>query len=273
MILGLLGNPVSISWSELLFNRIFEIEGNRNAYYAINASPHTINRIIDTNISPYDGFNVTAPYKEYILNFATDREPLVWKTGSSNVIKKYSGGYSAFNVDYIGFDFTLKKNHVNLDGKRVGIVGSGGVSKTILYYVLTNSSPELLDILTTNMEKAGERIKGTWQYSNMAIKPYDSADEYDVLINCTPLGMRKTDRDPAPNSKISNKGFLIDLTYQQEETKFMEKAKLFNAGAVNGRDMFFEQARETYRIFFDNYPENPLFERAREDVLNWAGKS
>lgn len=272
MLIGLIGNPISVSWSEMLFNRMFELEGNRNAYYAINASPFTINRIIDWKISPYEGFNITAPYKEYILNYAEDREPLVWKTGSANVIRRYGGGYSAFNVDYLGFESMIKDTNTVLDGKRIAIIGSGGVSRTALYYVLTQSSPEYVAILTRNTSMTEKKIKGTWQYSNMAIIDINSEMEFDVIINCTPLGMKKGDPNPLPNGKISKNGVVLDLTYQQPETKLM---KCFHGNGIktyNGRIMFFEQARETYRIFFDEYPKESIFNNAREDVLKWLGE-
>lgn len=272
MLIGLIGNPISVSWSEMLFNRIFEMEGNRSAYYAINASPFTINRIIDREISPYEGFNITAPYKEYILNYADDREPLVWKTGSANVIRRYGGGYSAFNVDYLGFERIMKETKTVLDGKRIAIIGSGGVSRTVLYYILTQSSPEYVAILTRDTSRAEKKIKGTWQYSNMAIIDVNSEMEFDVMINCTPLGMKKGDPDPLPTGKISGNGAVFDLTYQQSRTELMKHFEGNGVKTYNGRIMFFEQARETYRIFFDEYPKESIFNMAREDVLKWLGE-
>ena len=272
MLIGLIGNPISVSWSEMLFNRIFEKEGKRNAYYAINASPFTINRIIDREISPFEGFNITAPYKEYILNYAEDREPLVWKTGSANVIRKYGGGYSAFNVDYLGFEKMVKETNTVMDGRRIAIIGSGGVSRTVLYYILTQSSPEYVAIVTRDTTKAEKKIKGTWQYSNMEIINNNSELEFDIIINCTPLGMKQGDHNPFPKAKIAKNGRVLDLTYQQVKTEMMKHFEEQGARVFNGRIMFFEQARETYRIFFDEYPQENIFTGAKEDVIKWLGE-
>lgn len=49
MMYGLLGSPVGKSWSEVLFNRIFELEENNNIYTAINVSPVTLKRLMEKN--------------------------------------------------------------------------------------------------------------------------------------------------------------------------------------------------------------------------------
>ena len=119
MMYGLLGSPVGKSWSEVLFNRIFELEENNNIYTAINVSPVTLKRLMEKIDMSFQGFNVTIPYKEDILRYTENRDPLVWKAGVSNVIKREGNGFTAFNTDYAGIEELFTKNGVSLDGKRV----------------------------------------------------------------------------------------------------------------------------------------------------------
>ncbi len=269
MMYGLLGSPVGRSWSEVLFNRIFELEENDNIYTAINISLATLKRFMEKVDVSYKGFNVTIPYKEDILRYTENRDPLVWKAGVANVIKREGNGFTAFNTDYAGLQELFTKNNVNLDGKRVAIAGAGGVSRILIYYILTNFSSDTLHIFTRSPEMTGKKIKGTWQYENMKIRSYDDIEKYDVLINCTPLGMNPGDPSPFSPSFYDEKATAIDLTYQYEETKFMKYATEKGGKATNGREMFFRQAEETYRIFFMDECKREIFSRARGDTLRW----
>jgi shikimate dehydrogenase len=273
MMYGLLGNPINRSWSEVLFNRIFELKKSKDLYAAINISPHTLNRFMEQSVNIFEGFNVTIPYKEEILKYVNDREPLVWKSEVANVIKREGGGYTAFNTDYAGLDYVLHKNDIEPEGKSVAIAGSGGLAKIVIYYLLTNYSLEKLHIFSRNPDETKKRIKGTWQYENMDILGYEKMDKYDILINCTPLGMNTGDPSPFHMKHFGSGSVAIDLTYQQENTKFMDMAKKCEGRGVNGMDMFFKQAAETYNIFFDEECDPVIFKNAKEDTVKWMTRN
>ncbi|MHB1439823.1 MAG: shikimate dehydrogenase family protein [Cuniculiplasma sp.] len=269
MIYGLLGNPINRSWSEVLFNRIFELEGSDHVYAAINADPHSIKRFMEKGVETFGGFNVTIPYKEEILRYVENRDPLVWKAGVANVLKKEGRGFMAFNTDYSGLDFLFTENHIDLNGKSIAIAGTGGVASILIYYILANSSPECLHIYSRNSEIASRKIRGTWQYENMKIRDYSENGIYDILINCTPLGMQHTDRSPFTQEFYEDKSIAVDLTYQNDHTNFMRIAEDHGGRSLNGRDMFFKQAQETYRIFFMDECRKDVFNQARGDTLRW----
>ena len=273
MMYGLLGSPVNRSWSEVLFNRIFELEESDNVYAAINVSPLTIRRFMEKADRSFQGFNVTIPYKESILRYAENRDPIAWKSGVANVIKREGNGFMAFNTDYSGLEELFAKNSVGLNGKRVAIAGAGGASRILIYFILANFSPDVLHIFTRNKEDTEKKIKGTWQYGNMKIRGYDEMEKYDALINCTPLGMAQGDPSPFAPSFYEERSVAIDLTYQCGITGFMKNALESGGRAINGRDMFFKQAEETYRIFFMNGCNRDIFNRARGDTLRWMAES
>ena len=273
MMYGLLGSPVNRSWSEVLFNRIFELEESDNVYAAINVSPLTIKRFMEKADRSFQGFNVTIPYKESILRYAENRDPIAWKSGVANVIKREGNGFMAFNTDYAGLEELFAKNSVVLNGKRVAIAGAGGVSRILIYFILANFSPDVLHIFTRNKEDTGKKIKGTWQYGNMKIRGYGEMEKYDALINCTPLGMAQGDPSPFAPGFYEEGSVAIDLTYQCGTTGFMKNALESRGRAINGRDMFFKQAEETYRIFFMNGCNRDIFNRARGDTLRWMTES
>ena len=270
MLFGLLGNPIGRSWSEVLFNKLFKMEENEHVYTAINISRSSIAHFMQNAPKYFDGLNVTIPYKEDVLMYVRDKDPLVWKAEVSNVIKREGEGFTAFNTDYFGLEQLFKSNSINLNGKRIAVAGSGGVSKILIFFIITNYSPDILHVFTRNQNDTEKRIVGTWQYDNLKIRSYDKVQQYDILINCTPLGMNSKDESPFHSGFFSTGSRAIDLTYQNNETNFMKIAIDKGGRGINGRDMFFSQAKESYRIFFDRNPEEKLFKRACEEVIQWS---
>ncbi|MCL4349918.1 MAG: hypothetical protein M1414_02105 [Candidatus Thermoplasmatota archaeon] len=273
MLLGLIGDPVSLSWSEFLFNRLFRYENKKNIYVAANVSRDSLPRILDPALSPFHAMNITAPYKEASLIYLPNRSPEVWKIGSTNLAVRSGEGFIAHNADYLGFKHTLESGNIELDGRNIAICGSGGLARTVLYTVLTEYSPASVHILTRDPESTKKRYNGVTMFSSILLENYETKSEFDVAINCTSLGMRTGDKSPLEGKHFKSRALAIDLTYQNRETEFMRNAVKNGGKAFNGREMFFSQARETYRIAFGDYPPDDLFKRVSEEVIKWAEKA
>ena len=270
MLLGLIGNPVSMSWSDMLFNTIFRLEDSGNLYLAANVAPESVPSLLNIKLCPFDAFNVTAPYKETVLLNIPDRMPAVWKIGSTNLVVRNKESFMAHNTDYYGFLKTLIKNDVSIDGKDVAICGTGGVARTVLYSILTEFSPESVHILSRNPASAVKRFSGTSMFSSIKVGGYDEKNDFDVIVNCTSIGMRRDDPSPVGSGRFRKGSIAIDLTYQNPVTAFMKNAIEKGGMGINGRDMFFAQAMETYRIVFGGYPKKDIFRKAEEAVISWA---
>jgi Shikimate 5-dehydrogenase len=272
MLFGLVGTPINRSWSEILFNRIFNVEENDNLYISNNVSESSFERFMNLSSRYFEGLNVTIPYKESVLRYCTNKDPLVWKCGVANVLKREGGGFTAFNTDYFGLEHLFRNNSISGNGKRIAIAGTGGVSKTLIYFLLTSYNMELLHIYTRNRTMTEKTYSGTWQFEDIKIKEYGTPEPYDMLINCTPLGMNVTDHSPFSEGYFGEGAIAVDLTYQNECTEFMNNALGAHGRGINGRDMFFAQAEESYRIFFDNPPDEKMFAGIRKEVMKWITK-
>ena len=69
MKLGILGYPVTESMSYKVFNKYFELIGEKSTYDALNVQPEDFEREVHDILREYDGFNVTKPFKEKIMRF------------------------------------------------------------------------------------------------------------------------------------------------------------------------------------------------------------
>ena len=117
--------------------------------------------------------------------------------------------------------------------KKALILGTGGASKAINYGL---KSLGLETVYVSRYERPG-----TICYKD--ITP-EVVKEYNVIINCTPVGMfPKTDKCPdLPYEAMDNHTILYDLIYNPDETLFMNRGKQYGATVKNGLEMLLLQA-------------------------------
>ena len=142
-------------------------------------------------------------------------------------------------------------------------MGTGGVFRTVLYYLVSECSAGSITVLTRDVSSAMNRLQGFQYVSGVEIAGYDSGKSFDVGINCTPLGIKES--DPSPIQKtMMNEGFCaLDLNYRERETAFMRLAEELGGKGINGRDMFFTQAYESFARIFGKPPDESAFRNAR----------
>ena len=140
-VFGVLGDPIGHSYSPLLHNATFQKE-QLNAVYLPLRVPK--DQLIDT-LKAYedleiDGYSVTIPHKEAVLNYARFSDESVKAIGAANTLyKDHRGRWFAANTDYEGGAWETLHLGLNeresgdheLSGKAVLMLGAGGVAKAI----------------------------------------------------------------------------------------------------------------------------------------------
>ena len=233
---GLIGYPLGHSFSIGYFNERFENE-NIDAKY-INFEIPSIDDLPEVLASnpQLKGLNVTIPYKEKVIPFLDSVSPEARAIGAVNVIRVTHKGNKVilrgFNSDVIGFTKSiepmLEKCH-----KKALILGTGGASKAVNYGL---KSLGLETVFVSRYERPD-----TIQYES--ITP-DVVKEYNVIVNCTPLGMYPhSDECPKlPYEALDSHNILYDLIYNPDQTLFMKKGLAHGAQVKNGLEMLLLQA-------------------------------
>ena len=216
---GLIGYPLGHSFSISYFNEKFQNEGI-NAKY-INFEIPTIEALPEVLASNPElkGLNVTIPYKEKVK-------------GSDIKLK-------GFNSDVIGFTKSIEPMLEPIHKKAL-ILGTGGASKAIDFGL---KSLGLETVFVSRYERPG-----TIQYEK--ITP-EIIHEYNVIVNCTPLGMYPhSDRCPnLPYEAMDERNILYDLIYNPDETLFMYKGRQQGATVKNGLEMLLLQAFASWELW------------------------
>ena len=128
---GLLGRNISYSFSKNYFTEKFKIEGLDCEYenFDLKNIKELIPSLKKKNLK---GMNVTIPYKEEVISFLDELDPIAQEIGAVNVIKFDNGKLKGYNSDYYGFTESLKPL-LNPSIKKALILGTGGASKAIAY--------------------------------------------------------------------------------------------------------------------------------------------
>ncbi len=240
---GLIGYPLGHSFSIGYFNEKFENEGIDAKY--INFEIPDIKDFPEILASNTDlkGLNVTIPYKEKVIDYLDSLSPEAKAIGAVNVIRvTHKGGkivLKGFNSDVIGFTKSIEPILESYHKKAL-ILGTGGASKAI-DYGLKSLGLETLFASRSNKPNA-------IQYKDITA---DTVKEYNVIVNCTPLGMYPhTDSCPQlPYEAMDNHTLLYDLIYNPDETLFMKKGLEHGATAKNGLEMLLLQAFASWEFW------------------------
>ncbi|MEN8121398.1 MAG: shikimate dehydrogenase [Bacteroidota bacterium] len=243
---GLIGYPLSHSFSQAYFRKKFKNEGFSNCDY-LNFSIKDISEISDI-INEYpelEGFNVTIPYKELIIKYLDNVDAEADEISAVNTVKiiREEGEkvfLKGYNTDIYGFEQSLKpllsKRH-----KHALILGTGGASKAVAFVL------KKLDIDYLFVSRK--------EQSNLSVN-YRELDKtsiikHTLIINTTPLGMfPHIEHYPdIPFQFINKNHLLFDLIYNPLKTRFLEKGEMNDAMVTNGYRMLELQAEKAWEIF------------------------
>lgn len=241
---GLIGYPLGHSFSISYFNQKFADEKIPAKYENFEISSiDQLQEVLDSN-PELCGLNVTIPYKEKVLPFLDDISPEARAIGAVNVIKVIHQDkktlLKGFNSDVIGFTQSIEPMLQPQWHKRALVLGTGGASKAVSYGL---KSLGLETVYVSRYDRPG-----CITYKD--ITP-EVVKEYNVIVNCTPLGMYpKTEECPdLPYEAMDSHNILYDLIYNPDETLFMKKGARRDAATKNGLEMLLLQAFASWEFW------------------------
>ncbi|MDR8392348.1 shikimate dehydrogenase [Aliifodinibius sp. S!AR15-10] len=246
----LLGHPVSHSVSPIMHNTAAEHYGLDLQYFAIDLQPNEFNDIASHfNRETFNGTNITVPYKEMLMDYVDEIEPLAKEIGAINTIFKRDNKLVATNTDIYGFLKPLEPMDDELFGMRAIIFGTGGASKAIVAGLVEIGLEELFLV-----SRSPARNSGFEKYDNVKVIGYDQwtaySDETSLFVNTTPLGMEPNiDASPVRDNEkefLSGK-ICYDIVYKPKETKFLRLASEVEATTLGGLDMLVYQGSESFK--------------------------
>lgn len=239
-VFGLIGYPLSHSFSKGFFAEKFREDGIRDCIYEnfplerISQFPSLLEQQPDLR-----GLNVTIPYKEAVLPFLDELSPAAEQIRAVNCIQFREGKKIGFNTDVTGFKRSLqpllKPHHTH-----ALVLGTGGAAKAVMFVL------EELNIPYTVVSRNAQT--GLITYDEL---DKDNMELHTIIINTSPLGMYpQTDAAPAlPYEFITKHHLLYDLIYNPAQTLFLQKGEARGAAIKNGHEMLVLQAEASWEIW------------------------
>lgn len=236
---GLIGKNIGYSFSKEFFAKKFSSEGISATYQNFDLQEIAAIQTLLITEKKLRGLNVTIPYKEKIIPFLDDLDPVAAEIGAVNTIKFSNQKLIGYNTDAYGFQKSisplLEKQH-----KKALILGTGGASKAVVY-ALKSLGIEPLFV----SRKPNENSYSYDQLSEEIIKTHL------LIINCTPLGTfpNTAECPDIPYKFIGSQHLLFDLIYNPPRTQFMIKGERRGATTCNGQKMLEFQAEKAWEVW------------------------
>lgn len=238
--LGLIGYPLSHSFSKEYFRRKFEQEDIHG--YEYDLFPLKDIRQLPALLREQPqlaGLNVTIPHKVAVMSFLHHLDPGAAAIGAVNTIQIRDGILSGYNTDAWGFETSLRPLLRSWHTKAL-ILGTGGASKAV-EYVLRQLGIRPLFVSRNPQE-------GQISYGQLSAS---LIGDHTLIVNTTPLGTfpRVEQYPDIPYETLTERHLLYDLVYNPAETLFLKKGKEKGAALINGMEMLRLQAEKAWEIW------------------------
>ena len=275
---GLIGNPVEHTLSPVIHNTLSAVLGKNLAYVPFHVETGRLEEAVKGAFAlNLLGMNVTVPYKSDVIPYLVDIDPLAEHIGAVNTLVRTEKGYKGYNTDMPGLYRAMCEDGVKIKGKKVLILGAGGVARAVAMMLLDKGAKKAF-ILNRTLQKAQEvadevnHLAGKKFAKAMSIDAYDTLPEGEryLAIQATSVGMypdcdAAVIEDPAFYKKVHT-GY--DLIYNPSKTRFMELVEEQGGKAYNGEKMLLYQGIIAFELWTDCEVEPWLAEKVYERMQN-----
>ena len=251
---GVIGDPVEHSLSPALHNAALVELGLDWAYVAFPVAAGrgqaAVAAMVDLGIR---GLSVTMPHKAGAARACHQLSPLAERLGVVNTVTNAGGELVGDSTDGPGFVDSLAELGWSPDGKRCLVLGAGGSARAVVL-ALGAAGAKRVEVVARRPEQALEVAALAGEAGKVAT--VDAADEADLVVNATPVGMAGVPLDASGElpfglepKRLGPGQLVADLIYAPATTQLLASARARGAGTCNGLGMLVHQAARQLAIW------------------------
>ena len=248
---GLIGEHLTHSYSCEIHAQIADYE-----YELHELAPSELGGFLTKR--EFNAINVTIPYKQDVIPYLDGISDTAKRIGAVNTIVNRGGKLYGDNTDFAGMLALAKHIGVDMKGKKVLILGTGGASKTghaLAEYMGAES--------VYYVSRSGKNGSITYE---QAVSEHSDAQ---VIINATPVGMfPKQGGRPIDISAFPKLEGVLDAIYNPLRTNLILDAQERGIPAEGGLYMLSAQAVHAAAVFQDIPLDESLVDKAFKSVKN-----
>ena len=262
--LGLIGTPVAHSKSPAMYNHCFQKFGLDWAYLAFDVPAERAGEAVAAIRTLHmRGANVTMPCKNAVIPFLDELTPAARAIQAVNTIVNEDGVLVGHNTDGCGYTQNLRRNGIEVAGKKIVLLGGGGAASAIAIQAALEGAAEiavfnLRDAFWPRVEQGLRAIAQAApgcviSLGDLADRPALKAaiDRCDILSNATRVGMAPYE----DQSNITDLSWfrpdlvVTDVVYAPPETKMLREARAAGCRTCDGLGMLLCQGAEAFRLY------------------------
>lgn len=232
--------------------------------YVAFQTDNTRDAVLATRSLGIRGLGVSMPHKIEIMQYLDAIDETAARIGSVNTVVNDDGRLTGYNTDWIGAVRALQEQ-VSLAGTRSVVVGAGGAARAIIYGLLAEGSQVTVYNRTRSrgLEIAAEfgaRYGGD-------LPGLGSVDDYDILINATPVGLDPPDQSIVPATALKPDRVVLDVVYLPPESRLIQEAQAADCRAISANRMRIHQALFQFELYTGRQAPIEAMEQALLDAL------
>jgi shikimate dehydrogenase len=275
---GVVGWPLDHTLSPAMHNAAYESMGLNWTYLPLSVADETslVRFVSAAKVLPFVGFNVTMPYKRTMVNLCDEVAAMAELAGAVNTVHVVDGRLIGYNTDGRGLLESLEAEAgFSPEGKSVALIGSGGAAGAALVGMILGRAASVC-VVNRTLDKAAQlvrRVSARARNIEISAVMMDADAEphvaaADLIVNCTPLGMKSEDPLPVQASWLKQGQIVADMVYRPAETPLLAAARQHGATAVGGLGMLVGQGAIALEIW-----ESLTQQAAPRDVMRQAAES
>lgn len=244
---GVVGNPISHSLSPQLHQQFSKQFGIEIFYGKICPTAKGFNRVMnDFFQSGGYGLNITAPFKQQALQYATIITQRAEDSQSVNTLVKTKEGILGDSTDGIGFVKDLHHKQLDFQNKRAVLLGAGGVARCIAQALLLDG----FEVYLINRTQSKAQAMADALKHLGPIQLYSNDIAVDLVVNSVSFNADQF----LPQIKFDSKAVAYDLNYGTKSESFLSASKNYTQQQFNGLGMLIEQGAEAFGLWTGQYP-------------------
>jgi shikimate dehydrogenase len=252
---GLVGLPIAHSVSPAMHNAAFRQSGRDAVYLPFPAAD------VEDFVALADGLgirgaSVTIPYKVPLFERVHEADGTARRIGAVNTVRIAAGRWSGTNTDACGFLRPLRDRGIALGGLRVSILGGGGAARAVA--VALAESGAVLRVHARDPQQSARLARSV----SGQVGPWPpAAGSWDLLVNCTPIGMHPRTDSPVPADALTGR-LVYDLVYNPPLTPLLRDADRAGCRTIGGLEMLVAQAEAQFEWWTGTRPPAGVMQAA-----------
>jgi shikimate dehydrogenase len=256
-ICAVIGNPVAHSLSPAIHNAAIAALGLDFVYVAFRVedvkSALTGMRALDN----FRGLSVTIPHKMEAMKYVDEISETDLNIGSINTVINDHGRLTGLGTDGPGALKALKDAGVDIFGKKILILGSGGAARAISF-TLAAVGPQEISLLDVEGPVIGQLTHDLQSKTRVRVRSgvmtakslRENLADAEIVVHCTPVGMHpKESVSLVPPELFQSGQVVFDIVYTPMETRLLKDAKSRGLQVISGVEMFLNQAALQFERF------------------------